>query len=467
MRLLLLVPTILAAAIFTAAAANDNEDPTIQNFPSLVKWFTSNGGLIDPRITLGYEPSSSNNNVRIRGMIATERIEPETVLIHTPASLMINDSKGGQFVNQCDVIQRIVEELELGKDSLWDVYFSFDGSSSGGEDNGDDNETDKHKQRLHTRTPSHWNREDQPGSRAIKELQGLPPTGETHRHINWYTNACNNSQQLSSIQFKALMMFITRAADRGIVPLYDLMNHHNGRINTRLAADEEGGLSVIATTSIEPNEPIYNTYARGGGESTVDVFNNYGFVEDYPQLWRWSDVDMVRLAEDDPNHAFGRYAGPYNEDDNNNWGVDRHGRGLEPNSHHYEILLVSPTLAALHPTTVLVHILGNGRRSIDEWKVEIDHHHATVRQSHVNAMHDSALTILSELPTTIKEDENTILPNERRLFEKVKKMGRVDQSKADTIQAIEYRLAFKKALRLAVDVAESESGKFYADSEEL
>ena len=399
---LIRLSAIVAAAFFStsAAATDDTEDPTIQKYPELVKWFTTHGGLVDPRITLGYEESS-----RIRGMIATEHIEPGTVLVHTPASLMIKENEGEhQYTDHCAMIQRIVEEIELGKDSKWNVYFEFDGSSKGGG------------------TPTQWDKEDQPGSRAIKELQGLPPTGETHRHINWYTAACNNGEEVSEVQFRALILFISRAADCGIVPLYDLMNHHNGLINTQLEVDEENGLSVIATTSIEPNEPIYLTYARGGFESTVDVFNNYGFVEEYPQLWRWSDMD-------------------------------------------FEILVVSPTLAALHPTKALMQVLGNRRRSMEEWKVEIDHHHATVRQSRANAMHDSALTILNELPTTIAEDENTILPNERRLFEKAKKKGRLDQSKADTIQAIEYRLAFKKALRLAVDVADG--GKFYVDSEEL
>ncbi|KAK1742711.1 hypothetical protein QTG54_006308 [Skeletonema marinoi] len=424
-----LLPTILTAVFGSASAAKDSQYDPIQNFPALVEWFTSHGGQIDPRITLGYEPST-NPKVRIRGMIATAHIEPETVLIHTPASLMISDFDR----NHCEVIQRVVEELELGEESKWDIYFKFDGSSlvsASGLDDGEEEEQG-HGQR-HTRTPTQWKTEDQPGSRAILELQGLPPTGDTHRHINWYTSACNDSEELTSIQLKAFVMFLTRAADRGMVPMYDLMNHHNGLINTRLQS--------------------------WWGESTVDVFNTYGFVEDYPQLWRWSDVDMIVKAED-PNHAFGRYVGP-----DENSGVDAEGRGFEPNSHHYEILVISPTLAALHPTKALVHILGNGRRTIDEWKVEINNHHATLRKSHVNAMHDSALAVLSELPTTIKEDENTILPNERRLFEKVKKKGRVDQSKADTIQAIEYRLAFKKALKLAVDVARS--GQFYLDSDEL
>jgi len=464
-----LLPTILAStAVATVAAAaaaeqhdDDNNsniinDPLIQNFPDLVNWFTSHGGKIDPRITLGYEAQR-----HIRGMIATERIPRETVLIHTPGSLMISSPEGG---SHCDMIQRIVEELKLGKESKWEVYFKFDGSSNGSHVEDDD---DNNGKEGHTRIPTQWKQHGQPGSRAIQELQNLPPTGDTHRHIEWYSSACNNDQELSNVQLQALMMFLTRAADRGIVPMYDLMNHQNGLINTRLAVDELGGLSVIASTDIEVNEPIYNTYARGGMESSVDVFNSYGFVEDYPQLWRWSDVDMKRLAEEDPNHAFQRYVNPNNNDDNAGGGdgVDANGVGFEPNSHHYEILVVSPTLAALHPTKALVHVLGNGRRSLSEWEEQIHNHHATLRQSFANAIHDSAQTILGELPTTIEEDETRILPNERRLYEKVKKKGRVDQGKADTIQAIMYRLAFKKALQLAVDVAESE--KFYVDTEEL
>jgi len=38
-------------------------------------------------------------------------------------------------------------------------------------------------------------------------------------------------------------------------------------------------------------------------------------------------------------------------------------------------------------------------------------------------------------------------------------------NKADAIQAIEYRMAFKKALKLTVEMAER--GAFFLDSEEL
>ena len=46
-------------------------------------------------------------------------------------------------------------------------------------------------------------------------------------------------------------------------------------------------------------------------------------------------------------------------------------------------------------------------------------------------------------------------------------MGREDVNKKDVIQAIEYRMAFKRALRLAVEIAEMEDVFYMDDTEEL
>ena len=94
----------------------------------------------------------------------------------------------------------------------------------------------------------------------------------------------------------------------------------------------------------------------------------------------------------------------------------------------------------------------------------INNHHANLLQSHANAISESTSTILSELPTTIEYDK-ALIPDEKRRLEKVKRVGRVDVNKADAIQAIGYRLAFKKALRLATETAEK--AKFLIDTEEL
>ena len=405
-------------------------DPLIKGFPDFVKWFRSNGGTIDDRITIGYEPGTN-----IRGMMATAPIPANTILIHTPKSLVL---KPADAVDQCKDIEGTINEMKLGPQSKWHAYFEF-GDSSG------------------SRVPCQWDRANGEPGTAMRELQGLPPSGDTHRHIDWYQGTCNNGKKMTDlVDWRGLLMFLTRASDIGLVPMYSLLNHHNGFINTKLQRDDRGGLSVFALTDISANEPIYNTYARSGGVSTVSVFNNYGFVEDYPQLWRWNDEQLIQLAQENADHAHHRY------------GMSKHGdRSLfQPNTEHYEILIISPTLAALSPTKQLVDTLGNARRSLEQWENLITHHHANLRSSHANDIHDSALTALESLPTTIEEDEALVSDPNRRIFKlEETERGMIDVNK-DAMQAIEFRLAFKKALRLAVEVAEMEE-KFLADSEEL
>ncbi len=372
--------------------------------------------------------------------------------MHTPHNLLLSSHAD----NPCEDIKTIQYELQKGVESTWYTYFNFDDSSG-------------------SRVPSKWNRNENdskattaPG-RAIQELQGLPPSGYTHQNLDWSTYHCLptmeglTTEEEKERYWKAAHIYHTRASDIGLIPLYDLMNHHNGKINTRLIEDEEGGLYVTAIVDIQEGEPIYNTYARNGWESSTDVFNTYGFVEDYPQLWRW-DGEEVTAGGDD-------------EDEGNN-GQEQRRRGLisnryvipisdhfAPNHPLYEILVISPTLGALSPTEQLVEVLGNERRSLEEWSERISSHHGIVRSSHVHALRNAALALLSGLPTTLEEDEK-ILRMEKKQLERLMGLGRDDVNKKDVIQAIEYRMAFKRALRLAVEVAEME-GLFYVDDDDV
>ena len=201
MRLLLLFS--FASILVTAAAAaseTNNDDPLISNFPALVSWFRSHGGTIDPRITIGYEPprDESKADVKIRGMIATSDIPAETLLIHCPASLVLHAEGNGQ----CFHIERTIFELKLGNQSKWHAYFQFDDT-------------------MRSRVPTQWSRDaNGAGGRAVLELQGLPPSGETHSHLDWYRGSCKNGEEMDELDWRALMMFLTRAADMGFVPMY-------------------------------------------------------------------------------------------------------------------------------------------------------------------------------------------------------------------------------------------------------
>lgn len=402
------------------------------SFPSFVP--------VDDRVAIGYETDSN-----IRGTIATADIPAETAIMHIPKSLII----GG--VDWCPNVEVIKEEMGMGPESKWFDYFDFDDSSG-------------------SRLPLEWDRSDGPGS-AVRELQGLPPQGDTHHHVDWFKGegGCIAGKEMTDLDFGAFKIILTRAMDSGIVPMYDLMNHHNGKINTYIKEDGDGGVYVMSLLDIPAGFPIYNTYGRSGSQSTNDLFTTYGFVEDYPQLWRWNDSELDELAQEEMDHAYHRYVTTdiygdnIDENPNHLSGWDNK-LNFEPNSPHYEVLVISPTLAALLPTKHLTGVLGNGQLSLDGWQNEIINHHATLRSSHVDALYDSVTRIMNSLPTTIEEDEEIIKRENMRLG-MLKENGTLDVNVSDVVMTIEYRLAFKKALRLTMEVAMQEA--FIRDSDEL
>jgi hypothetical protein len=240
---------------------------------------------------------------------------------------------------------------------------------------------------------------------------------------------------------------------------------HNGKINTYLRQDGYGGLYVIALTDIPAGMPIYLTYARSGWESTIQIFNTWGFVEDYPQLWRWTDDDNAadhELTLEDLTH---KHYATTAEDYSPSY----------VNHHNHEVLILTPSLAALGPSKALTEYLGNAQITLDEWERQINTHHIYLRSSYVNDIHDSATRLLHSLPTTIDEDV-ILLQIEKEKLEKLKQQqassgggGGDDMTNlltiSDVIQAIEYRIAFKKALTLVVTVADG--GIFHVDGDEL
>jgi len=179
---------LFSALTIAFAADIGSDDPLISKYPGLVSWFISHGGTIDPRITIGYDDKG------IRGLMATDRIQKDTIIIHCPGNLVVKPDDVG---NQCAHVENIHEHLKLGEKSMWHTYFDFDDS-------------------LGSRIPSEWDLNE----RAMTELQGLPPSGETHRHIEWYRFLCKAGNEPSELEMKAFKIFLTRSADIGLIPMY-------------------------------------------------------------------------------------------------------------------------------------------------------------------------------------------------------------------------------------------------------
>ncbi len=211
-------------------------------------------------------------------------------------------------------------------------------------------------------------------------------------------------------------------------------------------------MTIIANENIQPNEPIYITYNRAGYATTSDMFNLYGFIEDYPQIWTWPALVGGTLDTDDRIKAL--------ENDVEEINIDHQYQPTE-----YEILLISPTVGALSPTKSLLQDIGNRRISYGEWIDRIDAHHSSLRLSQARDLSKSASLLLESLPTTIEQDSSHINYENSRIQIMKKEGKEIRHEQLDALQAITYRLAYKKALRLAIEVAES--GGFLEESDEL
>lgn len=96
------------------------------------------------------------------------------------------------------------------------------------------------------------------------------------------------------------MILRARGDDAYLVPLYDMFNHRNGRYyNVHHRVEDEEEYELIANRDIQKGEEMYNSYnlcnrctSRGHTFDTIDMFSNYGFVEDYPRQFMIAPVRM-------------------------------------------------------------------------------------------------------------------------------------------------------------------------------
>ena len=158
---------------------------------------------------------------------------------------------------------------------------------------------------------------------------GLPPENHLKEFIDTYVGECGGED--TPLARAAFYQFTSRDEDTLMVPFYDMHNHSNNPklLNTISEKPGHTGDSFIlrAIRDIEPGEQIiisYNrchacwhdeTYQNCDSHShygTSEVFDIFGFVEDYPQYWKfsmdigteerpeWDDVEFcLERPEDD------------------------------------------------------------------------------------------------------------------------------------------------------------------------
>merc|ERR1712238_35876 len=104
----------------------------------------------------------------------------------------------------------------------------------------------------------------------------------------------------------AAMLVHQRADDDIMIPGYDMYNHRNGFpqwLNTETEWDPTNVLlsphRTVASQDIQAGDQLYNSYnmcvncgkREEGGYGTQEIFRDYGFIEQYPQRWKFTQKE--------------------------------------------------------------------------------------------------------------------------------------------------------------------------------
>ena len=358
------------------AAAPDKQ------YTVLVDWVRANGGRVDERLGMGPNLDGAG-----RGAVALHDIEAGTELLFCPWALVLGTVGDTSKVptEHCDVLNTYAAQVRAGKDSFWYPYLSMDDS-------------------IDTRIPTVWK------ASSLTELQGLLPDTAQGSLAEWFSENCSGGtpfDQLDHAARQSLLAAITRSAGMRFLPIFDLMNHHNGKLNTRSNATADGN-SVFAAVDIPKGADIFNSY-QGGLATSSDVFRRYGFIESWPQQWAWTDASTAKEER---------------------------------------FLLLPDNVVAIYPPESMTEQIGTTAPPLADMQADSKNHNLQLEPGRLAGFCDSAKRLLESLPSTAEEDGVVL---EQLLAAQLSDPG--DSLLGDRISAVAYRMHFKEAIQTALGVA--------------
>ncbi|KAL3785181.1 hypothetical protein ACHAW5_011206 [Stephanodiscus triporus] len=401
MRVFAILYTLVAfaAAFDGSGASNSGEIGSDDNtkFGDLVAWVRRNGGRVDDRLGL---KNHQHGEVSIRGGVALLPLDEGSELLFLPWKLVLGTTGENSTVSEdkCSVLQYYASEVEAGPGSFWYPYLALDDSLS-----------------SIGRVPSLWN------DSVISELQGLPPFLESTSGLTgWFSSNCVDGVPFSSLprsNRQALLAAITRAAGMRFLPIYDLLNHHNGMLNTQSKADVKG-VTITITRNVTEGQELFMSY-RGGKDSTAsDTFRRYGFVESWPQHWKLID-------DKDGSDASG---------------------GMQ-------FLLLPDKVVTIFPTDSILSQIGAPGLQLSDFLASTHNHNQMISVERLIGFSRFGQDLMSSLATTTKED-NVILRNLRLNLSQQNLNSIKSEQLRDLMSAVDYRMQFKESIQMAIDAAE-------------
>eukprot|EP00980_Cylindrotheca_fusiformis_P006585 scaffold1389_cov122-Cylindrotheca_fusiformis.AAC.3 len=296
----------------STATSITRQDEVVQE---MIHWMKEKGGYIHPSVQIrrwnvsdptsyyGIFVDKNNNN---NGVV----ISKDELLMTIPASIRLQVSEEYMTGDKpyvttlCELAWTLKRENDLGNKSNFEPYIEY------------------LKLQPKNRLPAMWS---DAGKALLTKVHGsLGMTGflrepvQGKHMVDWiddWFSGCMIGEDDAELEKFYIALVTQRGFDYALVPVYDMLNHHNGNVNTesRPSIFDPDGFSVYALRDLEQGEELFFSYhdcpdcydtcdkskdddgddsydnSDKCGASTMDywgtpeMLRDFGFVEPYPQ----------------------------------------------------------------------------------------------------------------------------------------------------------------------------------------
>lgn len=225
------------------------------------------------------------------GVFAKADLEAKEVIMEVPRECYIHvfddakkieleamdDSMQALYDNLCLLAEKTAKEMRLGNESVYAPYVKYLNKQS------------------RNQIPAVWLKE------AKDMLRDLLP--EDSDGVDWITDnfqTCSGVNLNDPFDKHVIALTKQRSFDSAMIPLYDMVNHDNGQINTEnTSLSSKSGIKVRASQPIKAGEEIFASYDKCLDCSDVsyywgtpEILRDFGFVERYPRRFVEYDEDI-------------------------------------------------------------------------------------------------------------------------------------------------------------------------------
>ena len=264
---------------WVVSAAADN---TIKITNGMINWVRSQGGSFNTKVEIRRMDPSNNSSPF--GVFAKESLDRNELIMHIPDKCYIQvwdaaidlgalegeEEKDANHFNLCELTHELIKEMKLGDQSQFAPYIAYLNTQKPGQ------------------LPVQWSEQ---GKNVLRNVSFPGSEIVDWIDLNFHRTGCISSND--SFEANMVEMIVQRSFDDALIPLWDMVNHDNGRINTENdSMYSEGGIKVRASRLIEAGEEIFASYDlcldclevhKEWG--TPEILKDFGFVENYPHRW--------------------------------------------------------------------------------------------------------------------------------------------------------------------------------------